>query len=564
MKSQRSKSKNKRHSKSKARINNEQDFYENILDINIKKPGGSFVYFVKEMMQKHNIKLTDASQSYKSKWEKMSEKEKEKYELIVEEETKRYNEHLALVKKYLVDVDQLKEEVSPYMMFKRAYVSHAINNQDRDAKDARKEAKGAWDELNSKEKQKWEDEFNKNKDLQEELRTFKPGKLNAYSLFVRDKVSGGLKFVEAAKKWEKIDDKTKKKYEDYADLENKEKKKKVILWQISTGIKPRRPVGAFRFFYKEIKEQGKLKNVKNPVVEAADMYKKLKDEDKEKYEKLNKQEQLEYQIKLSEYKKFINNKLGKAPSAYNIYMADKSKDFDDDEEELEPGELFKLIHKKWKGEPKSVIEKYEKKAEDIKKEYDEYKKQKLDLKKPKNPKSAWTLFYAENYESFAKKNPGLMTKEIMKKLAEKWNDTSPSDKEPYEKRADKDKLRYQKEIEEFEQDNEIRGRTKNTQRFFVDHRRSKSKGSAYSQNLQSQEIKEKSQRSKSKTKNKTRSKRKRDSDDKSVKSKKSDKSKKTDKSKNKKSKNDNKKSSSNDRDDKKSQRSQSKKSQKKK
>lgn len=500
----RSKSKKRNSQSQSKKIKNEQDFFDNIMNINIDKPGNAYNYFLKEHMSKNKIKLGEAAKVCGPKWKKMADKDKEKYEKMIEEDKVRYEENMKLVKKYLIDPDMLKEQVSPYMAFKRAYVDNAINEQGRDPAEAREKAKDAWDELSKDEKKQWEDEFDKKKDLLEELKNFKPGLVNAFSMFVRDKVSNSdMNFKEAGEAWKKATNNQKEKYEKYADEENKERKKKLALWEVMSGIKPRKPVGALTHFIKELSKNNKLEGVKNVFSYAAAKYKELSDTEREHYEKLFKQDQLEYTIKLAEYKKFLSNRFGRAPTAFNLYFQDHAGDFDKEDQKV--GDAIKLVSEKWQKESESTKAKYQDKADKEKKIFDEYKNEQLNLKPPKRPLNAYTMYLQDNYTSVKEKNPKAENNEIFSLVAEKWKKVKKDEKEEYMKKAEADRERYEKEIEAFEKEHGIRGRTKSTQRFFDDARLLSSKESGYSKYKSQLSYQSRSQskaRSKSRSKSK--------------------------------------------------------------
>lgn len=478
--SNKSKSKKKMSSQSGKKFKTEEDFFENILDININKPGSAYNFYIKDMMEKNKSKsVVETGKIHGPKWQKLSDKEKEKYEAKVTEEMERYNTHMGLVKKFLIDVDQLKEQVSPYMAFKRAYVDHAINVQQREPSEARRAAKDAWDDLSKEEAKAWEDEFEKNRDLQEELAKFKPGRVNAYSLYVRDRVANdGMNFKDAGAAWHNVSTKQKEKYEKYAEEENKEKRKLINLWEVMSGIKPKRPIGALTFFIRELSQKNELEGVKNIFSHASEKYKKLSDEEKDKFKKMAKQEKLEYSIKLAEHKKYLKSRFGRAPTAFNLYVQDKSNELQD--EDLKAGELFHILNEKWKKEIESVKQKYIEKAEEEKKRYDQFKEEHLNLKAPSRPLNPYSIYIKEQYADVKAKNPKLISSEIFSIIAEKWNKLDDKDKKPYQNKSDLDKERYDREIEEFENEYGVRGRTRNTQRYYDDKRMTASKEKGYS------------------------------------------------------------------------------------
>lgn len=527
-KSQRSKSKDRRHSQHKhkgGKFDNEDDFFNNIMDINIKKPGTAYNYYIKEMNEKGNYSnITEASRENAAKWSKLSSKDKEKYEKIVDEETERYNEHMALCKKYLIDVDVLQNKASAYSMFKRYYVDNAVNKEGRSAQEARDHAKKAWYSLSDSDTKKWEDAFEKHRSLQEDLKKFSPGNVNAYSMFIADRVSNdGKDFKEAAKEWKNLSEKKRETYEKLAEEENKEKKKLITLWEITNGVKPKRPVGALQLYMKKLSEDRELEGITDVLVETAKRWKKLSDDEKAHYERIHKQNQLEYQIKFIEYKKHISKKFGKAPSAMNLYVSEMSSKYRD--EDMQTGELFKILSEKWKKEKDSVKASYEKKAKEIKEEMDNYKEKILDTDRPKKNYNAYTIYFKEVYPAMKKKHSNLSANELMSEIAKNWQALDSSDKRPYAKKADKEKERYEEEIKEWEKEHGVRGRTQGTQRY-VEDGRIKSKGkSGYEKYLDSQRREAESRkRSQSQSRKSSKSSKKDAKSNKKSKSKKDDKS----------------------------------------
>lgn len=59
-------------------------------------------------------------------------------------------------------------------------------------------------------------------------------------------------------------------------------------------------------------------------------------------------------------------------------------------------------------------------------------------------RSAFFIFCSEFRPKVKGENPGLSIGDVAKRLGEMWNNTSPEDKQPYEKKADKLKEKYKK------------------------------------------------------------------------------------------------------------------------
>lgn len=72
---------------------------------------------------------------------------------------------------------------------------------------------------------------------------------------------------------------------------------------------------------------------------------------------------------------------------------------------------------------------------------------KKDPDAPKRGTPAYIFFMKEKREEICKKNPTVKSAtEIAALVGEEWKKLTPSQKAPYEKKAEADKLRYQKEI----------------------------------------------------------------------------------------------------------------------
>merc|ERR1712144_142417 len=65
--------------------------------------------------------------------------------------------------------------------------------------------------------------------------------------------------------------------------------------------------------------------------------------------------------------------------------------------------------------------------------------------------SAYLFFATDVRPSIVSAKPGLKTTDVTKVVAEKWKAMSDADKVPYQKKADKDKKRYEKVMKDFEE-----------------------------------------------------------------------------------------------------------------
>lgn len=69
-------------------------FMENIMDINIKRAGTAYNFYIVDMCNKHKLKMVEASKKYGPHWKSMSEKDKEKYNKLSQEDEARFKSHM--------------------------------------------------------------------------------------------------------------------------------------------------------------------------------------------------------------------------------------------------------------------------------------------------------------------------------------------------------------------------------------------------------------------------------------------------------------------------------------
>ncbi len=72
-----------------------------------------------------------------------------------------------------------------------------------------------------------------------------------------------------------------------------------------------------------------------------------------------------------------------------------------------------------------------------------------DPKLPKRPANAYTLYQQDSRQAIKESNPKMSSAEIMKALAERWNNLSDREKQKYNDAAAKDKARYNSEMEHY-------------------------------------------------------------------------------------------------------------------
>lgn len=448
-----SQSRSKSNTKSQNGTSEKEQFFDNILDIDIGKPKSAFNLYVKEMSLKEENKgkkITDITKMYSDKYKKLTEKEKKKYEDLKEKDKERYENNLRLVKTYLVDPDKLKNTTTAYSLFKDAFVYEEMNEKDHNYEEASKNAREAWDGLSKEEKEEWRQKLKDDQEISKELRHYKPGKVTAYMCYVQHLVNfEGKTLKEAREKWATASNKIREKYEKQALEQNKEKDKLRDLYEIAAGIKPKKPMGAYSIYLSELAASGEL-GKKNFMVEGAKRWKQLSEDEKEEYHRQHKILSLKYKIKKDHYNKLNNDsRVGKV-SGYNLFMKEKSEGLKD--KEFKQGEFFALINQEWNLLSQNEKNKYNKMAEEQNKLLGGLDRSELLDEKPSKPSSAYILFMADKMvelkgENAHKNKP---QSEIMVLASEAWKHLKNHDKEKYIQRAKDLKEDYEEKMQEYE------------------------------------------------------------------------------------------------------------------
>ena len=88
-------------------LNEKEEFFNNILNIDISCPRNGYHIFSSEqkIVGNHKYELYKRNVIVAEMWRKLSEKEKEVYEKKHQEEVKRYEKNIFLVKRYLLNPD---------------------------------------------------------------------------------------------------------------------------------------------------------------------------------------------------------------------------------------------------------------------------------------------------------------------------------------------------------------------------------------------------------------------------------------------------------------------------
>jgi hypothetical protein len=430
-----------------------EDIDDILMEINLKKPKSAYNFYIQDCIAKDESSMIEAVKKYSGKFAKISNTERKKYEDMASKDKERYQTHMELVRKHLIS-KPLKQSATAYAIFLDEKLKKAIDN-DEDTKEAKKDASAAWKAMSSEERKEYED---KKRDHMQHYKDLKQSvnASSAYNLFCKEQMEKArekdstMSLKECGEAWKKSKSNVKDKYTQFAEEQREERTKNRDLYELAYGVKPRRPLGAYKFFLMEAAKDGKLG--KNPIKEGAKLFKKLSESEKERYQKIAQKAKLIYIVKKLEYESTIKkSNPARAPSARNLFYSDLKGKVNSKEFSKEG--FFNYAHKKWSKLDEISRKKFVKMAEDAKKEF-ESEKEKLKSRvydMPKRPGNGYTLYLKEVLPDLQAAHPKKSSPELFKIVAEDWQNMSDKNKEKYANKHKKLMDAYYEGVKDFEE-----------------------------------------------------------------------------------------------------------------
>jgi hypothetical protein len=324
----------------------------------------------------------------------------------------------------------------------------------KDPKEAREKAKANWKHLDEDERQYYEDEKDKIIDLYEELRDSQKS-ITAFSIFYKDELENAKEknyttnLKEVGEKWQNANQKIKDRYADIANQMKETAEKNRNLYEIAFNLKPRKPLGAYNLFMIDMAKNNKLDS-KDLFKSCAKLWKSLPEQEKERYLKIAKKEQLAYIVKKMEFNAYLkkNHKVT-APTALNLFVSDLSKEA----KNLNGEHIFMYGYKRWKKADAETVNKYEKLAAKAKeaanKKNEDFKSMVFSV--PKRPGNAYICFFKEQMTEHLKANPGKTAADFSALIAEAWAKLPESKKEKYKEQSQRGLEEYNCRMEFFKE-----------------------------------------------------------------------------------------------------------------
>ena len=435
----------------------EDSKYEKIKDITLKRGRNSYTIFLMDQYKKEKeenpdfkMNIVDYRKKCDKKWNKLSDSEKKKYERLSAKEREKFKNDVEQIR--ILFFDQNKEGVTAYRIFLNEKLREGFESE-ANPKDIKKEASKEWAKMSNEEKNEWKKKKKENDSWWDRCK--KTRNVNAYSVFIqrkfeelkKDDENNELTLKSISKFWNKLTDKEKEKYKKYAEEINEERRKAKDIYEITHGIQPARPAGAYKLFLSQVAKEGKLKGKKNPLAEGKRLWDSLDDDEKEYYLKISHRVHLCYVYKKMKFKEF-QRKLTpiRPPTARSLFFK-KLKGA-----ELPEGKNFmQFANEKWKELSEKEKKKYVEYAEEEKVKFEKKKKKNPDkiFNYPQKALSGFNIYIKEKTPDFKEENPDVTGNEIFRELSQQWNDLSDKQKAKYYKKAEKDKKRFLEQQEEF-------------------------------------------------------------------------------------------------------------------
>ena len=513
---------NKSKSKSKKSKDNQLEFDDKVdeimKNITLKKPRNPFTQFVlteidekKSKNKAIKLNIPDLSKECSEKWQKLKDQDKKKFAKLFEDEKVKYKADIELVRHYLFKDfnDTVYGAPTAYRIFLNEKLREGFE-QGIDPKEVKKEAASHWSKMSQEEKAVYYEKKKENDNWF--LKANKIKKVTPIALFIQKKIEEAKEkhkeppsLKDIAPAWKKLSKNEKKSYEKYAQELNEEKEKLQDIYEIVHGVKPKKPAGAFRIFLQEKAKKNEIRS----LTDGHEMWKKLSDDEKEEYLTKSHRCQLAYKYKKMIYNKKMKKIFPKKPKgALQQYLKEKKgqKPANNENWLTYWRTVFNNLSKEQK-------KKYEEKAEKAKEKYDlkmlQLQNKVFDM--PKKPVSGFSLYVSDRMPDLKKENSKASVVNLMKQIAEEWQEGKTVDQALYNKKAEKDKKRFKKQLIEFkkfgyytkakedkEEDDDEDGSSKKS-------KKKKSTSKASSQKTQNKKTKS-SSKSKSQEKNRTRSK----------------------------------------------------------
>ena len=452
-----SKSKKSKVNASSSQFESDEKIDQIMKDITLKRPRNPYTQFVlnevetiRSKNKNSKINIKDLSSSCAEKWKKLKDADKRKFTKLFEEEKVKYKSDIELVRHYLFKDfnDTVRSAPTAYRIYLNEKLREGFE-QGLDPKEVKKEATSTWAKMSDEEKKIYYDKKKENDNWF--LKAEKIKKVTPIALFIQRKMEEAKEkhqerpsVKEIAPAWKKLSKNEKKSYEKYAQELNEEKDKLQDIYEIIHGVKPKRPAGAYRIFLQEKAKNNEIKSIND----GHELWKKLSEDEKEEYLTKSHRCQLAYKYKMMIYQKKIKKIIPKKPKGpLHAFLKEKKG------QKPANGEkwlnYWRTVFNNLSDEQKKKYEeKAEKSLEKYNKQMSQFENKIFDM--PKRPISGFMLYVSDRMPDIKKEKPKLTSPELIGIIAKEWQKGKDVDQKSYNKKAEKDKIRFKKQLNEFQ------------------------------------------------------------------------------------------------------------------
>ena len=453
----RSKSKTNRLQSQNSNIAMDDQIDELISNITLKRPKNAYTQYIHSEIDKikskdknKKIELAEIIKIYSKKWKTLSETEKNKFQKNYEEEKEKYKKDLETVRHYLFrDYNETKKSApTAYRIYLNEKMREGFE-KGLDPKDVKKIAKNNWSNMSEENKKIYFEQKKQNDDWFSKAKNI--NKVNALSVFIQKTIQNAKdnhkdppKLGDVASGWKSLSKNDKKKYQKYADEINEEKKQMKDIFELTHGIKPKRPLGAYKIFLQEKAKNGEIKS----LFEGKEMWEKLSNEQKDDYLVKAHKCKIAYIYKKMIYKKKIKKIMPKKPgSAFAQFLKEKKG------QKPANGEKFivyfrNIYENLSEAQKKKYEEKAEKAFEIYNKKMEAFEDKVFDL--PKKPRSAFVLFIMDRMPDLREVNKNIPNSELLKIIGKEWKEHKNVNQRLYYKKSEKESIIFKNQLKEFQ------------------------------------------------------------------------------------------------------------------
>ena len=434
-------------------------------DIKLKKPLSNYHYFIKSKFNEIKLKKDNINKDkiflrkffitnikkFSKLWKSMSEKDKNVYRIQNKKEKIIYQRNLMIINTYIFKgLNTLKfKKPTAYRLFLNIELINGLESI-KEKKLIKDEARKKWKLINKEHKinfrkiKKINDIF-----IEKALKTnyFKPIEIYVKDLIIklRNKHFPIPNLKCLSTQWKKLSEEQKNKYIILGNKDRIDEYKYIDIYELVNGLKPKLPKSGYQIF---LKEKAIIKGI-NSIDEGRLKWKKLSNNDKNRYYLIFNRIKLAYEYKNIIYRKKINKFLPKKPGGpFQFYMKEK-KGIKLPSNENPITYWSNEYNKLNKEEKKNYIQKSEKALKEYKNEIKHFKN--MEFFRPKKPLNSFLIYFIERFKELTRKNTILNSNQKLKKIAKEWKEDKNIDKKKYSILAENEKILYIKRLKEFNQ-----------------------------------------------------------------------------------------------------------------